>query len=88
MRQTGRTSRIADFVVDQLYHYGRCIATDHIAYEYSSSLKATNIKHFIELVEQRINLHSRGTKLVESSVCKLNGLTVVDFTLTNKTQIK
>ncbi len=88
MRQTGRTSRIVDFVVDQLHQNGRCIATDHVAYEYGSSLKHTDIKHFIELVEMRINLHSRGTNSVESSVCRLNGLTVVDFTVRTKTQIK
>lgn len=32
-RQTGRTTRIAQFAVDQLLSVGECIVTDHIVFE-------------------------------------------------------
>lgn len=86
MRQTGRTTRIVDFIIDQLHSNGRCISTDHTAFEYQNGMVQATLHHLIELVERRINLHSRGTNSVESSICKLNGIYVVDFTLRTKTK--
>ena len=50
MRQTGRTTRIVQYVAEQLYNVGTCIATDHIVYEYTPTFKM--LHHFREKVER------------------------------------
>lgn len=55
MRQTGRTTRIVDFVVQQLLETGQCICTDHTAFE----VNGVTQKHFqflIDSVALRIRL--------------------------------
>jgi hypothetical protein len=50
MRQTGRTSRIAQFAVDQLKSVGQVIVTDHIAFE-NVRIGRHNLGHLIKNVE-------------------------------------
>jgi hypothetical protein len=80
MRQTGRTSRIIDFVVGQLFSIGRCIATDHIVFEYDKTSQI-NVKHFIERVERRISIDSHGRMKVNSKIIKVDDVYMVDFKL-------
>ena len=47
MRQTGRTSRIVDFAIDQLYSVGEVILTDHTAFEYPG-ITQSKIQFFID----------------------------------------
>ena len=58
MRQTGRTSRIIDFAIDQLFSCGEVIFTDHTAFEYPRS----NIRPTLELmchkIRERITIRS------------------------------
>lgn len=51
MRQTGRTSRIVDFTIDQLFSCGNVIVADHHVFEFNSSRKAN--EHLIDLVYRR-----------------------------------
>ena len=81
MRQTGRTSRIVNFVVEQLFNVGRCIATDHTVFEYDN-VRLVTIRYFIERVERRINAETNGTKKVKSKIITIDGsLYIVDFKL-------
>jgi hypothetical protein len=80
MRQTGRTSRIINFVVEQLYNVGRCIATDHIVFEYEK-VSQRAIHYFIERVQRRIDTETGGTKKVKSKIITIDELYMVDFKL-------
>ena len=51
MRQTGRTSRIVDFAIDQLFSCGNVIVADHHLFEIDSSRKANEL--LIDLVYRR-----------------------------------
>ena len=44
LRQTGRTTRIVQHVVEQLYSVGTCVATDHIVYEFTPKINDTKRK--------------------------------------------
>ena len=77
MRQSGRTSRTVDFVVDQLYQCGQAIATDHIAFEYKISM--AKLENFITKVIDRINSSSYGSLKVEYNIQKVNDIYVVHF---------
>ena len=78
MRQTGRTSRIVDFVVDQLFQFGQCISTDHVAYEYEN-LSMSGLTNFVTKVLDRVKQHTQGTKKAEYNVQKVNNIYVVHF---------
>jgi len=78
MRQTGRTTRIADFVIDQLHSVGRCICTDHFAFEYEN-MGQDDLKHLIELVERGIYLSTHGNKILNHQIVRVNGIYVIDF---------
>jgi hypothetical protein len=80
MRQSGRTSRIVNFVVEQLFSVGRCIATDHIVFEYDKTTQV-HIKDFIEKVERRIYADSYGRMKVSSKIIKVDDVYMVDFKL-------
>jgi hypothetical protein len=51
MRQTGRTSRIVDFAIDQLFSCGNVIVADHYVFESDSPKRAND--HLIDLVYRR-----------------------------------
>jgi hypothetical protein len=53
MRQTGRTSRIVDYAIDQIFSCGNVIVTDHYMFEEGSSRKSN--EHLIDLVYRRWN---------------------------------
>jgi len=78
MIKSGRTTRIADFVIDQLHSVGRCICTDHIAFEYDN-INQDSLKHLIELVERGIYLSTNGNKILNHQIVRVNGIYVIDF---------
>ncbi len=80
MRQTGRTSRIVDFVVDQLYNTGQCIATDHVMFEHSHD-SIHMLRHLIEKVERRLDSASAGYLKVKSVIIRANEIPMVHFRL-------
>lgn len=76
-RNTGRTSRIASFVVDQLYTTGQVIVTDHIQFEYpNSSLRSLDV--LIERV--KFLLHYNNKKL-NYEIEKLFNVYIIKFEL-------
>jgi hypothetical protein len=83
MRQTGRTTRIVQYVAEQLYNVGTCIATDHIVYEYTPTFKM--MQHFKEKVEREIEVKSNGSNSVKSTQITVDGIPYIKFELkTNK----
>jgi len=84
MRQTGRTARIVDFVVDQLFSIGQCIVTDHIAFEFEY-IKGSHLQqNLISRVQERIafNLrHFENPKQLNSEILDIKGFKVVHFSL-------
>ena len=79
MRQTGRTSRIANFVVEQLFNVGTCIATDHVVYEHTASSK--HVRHLEEMVKRDIEIKTKGRNSVKTTVLKIEGVPYVKFEL-------
>jgi hypothetical protein len=78
MRQSGRTSRIADFAIDQLYSVGECIVTDHIIFEYPS-LKSRHLQNLIDKVRFRFEMTSYGNSTVSHEIIKMGKVPMVHF---------
>jgi len=78
MRQTGRTSRIVDFAVNQLFSVGQVIITDHIAFEYPNTTK-TMISYFIDEVKDKFRFASRGRMSCSADIINVKGTYVVHF---------
>jgi hypothetical protein len=56
MRQTGRSSRIADFAVDQLYSVGEVIVTDHTTFEYPNTNTKDSLSHLCDIVKKKFGM--------------------------------
>jgi|LakMenE01Jun11ns_1017448.scaffolds.fasta_scaffold9903381_3 hypothetical protein len=82
MRQSGRTTRIANFVVDQLYTCGKCIATDHVAYDLRGD-SFRMLTHLIDKVKEQIRINSNGRLQCNHRIVRLEGtgIPVVYFEL-------
>ena len=77
-RQTGRTTRIVNFAVDQLFSVGEVIITDHTVFEYEN-VPLSAIKLFRERVEREVGFRSLGTIKIESNIDKVFGRSVLQF---------
>jgi len=83
-RQTGRTSRIINHVVNELFSVGKCISTDHTTFEFGELPKSqinNLINDFIKKIERRIDFESYGSAKVDSKVLDIDGKKMVEFTL-------
>lgn len=78
MRATGRTSRIVDFVVDELFQHGQCISTDHIAYE-DDRISMTELIPFVTKVLERVKYSTQEKNKAIYNVQKVNDIYVVHF---------
>lgn len=78
IRQSGRTSRIVNFVVDQLFSVGECIATDHVTFEYEK-IPQTTIMQFIDRVEHAFNMCSFGSHDLKWEIINVDGRKLVHF---------
>lgn len=56
IRQSGKSSRIADFAVDQLYSVGEVIVTDHTVFEYPTSNTRDSLKHLCDKIERKFQI--------------------------------
>ena len=81
MRQTGRTTRIVQYVVEQLYSVGTCVATDHVVYEYTPTTQM--LKHFEENVIREIEISSRGSKKIKTTHLKVEEIPYIKFEVVN-----
>tara|TARA_B110000902_G_C13717538_1_gene363764 strand:- start:108 stop:374 length:267 start_codon:yes stop_codon:yes gene_type:complete len=87
MRQTGRTTRIVNFTVDQLFSIGEVIVTDHISFEFEHKQNGVPLHYFIDNVKERVMRLSGGRKSVTAKSIRLirgSKLEVVHFTLITK----
>ena len=84
MRQTGRTSRIVDFTIDQLYSVGECIVTDHYVFEYPTA-GPSHLQHFISKVYDRFRLLNHNeNKYLDYSMVKLSKVPMIHFKIKHK----
>lgn len=79
MRQTGRTTRIVQYVVEQLYNVGTCVATDHVVYEYEPKLSM--LEHFEDMVKREVYLRSGGSKKIKTSSVRVDDIPYIKFEL-------
>jgi hypothetical protein len=84
MRQTGRTSRIVNFAIDQLYSVGEVIVTDHIAFEFSTVSQAQLI-YFVDKVKDTFekSFHSKDWRVIHD-FHKIGETPVIRFKLERK----
>lgn len=81
MRQTGRTTRIVDFAVQQLFSVGEVVVTDHYMFECPKSRREP-LLHFIEKVRERVQRESNGKFIIVPTIIQLqrgSDLHVVHF---------
>lgn len=76
-RQTGRTTRIIQYVVEQLYSVGICIATDHTMYEFTPDMEM--LEFFKEKVEREVQFRSYGSKKIKTSDVDIEGIPYIKF---------
>lgn len=79
MRQTGRTTRIVQYVVEQLYNVGTCVATDHVVYEYTP--KRSMLNNFEDMVKREVNIRSHGSKKVNTTHIQVDDIPYIKFEL-------
>ena len=80
-RQTGKTTRIANFVIDQLHSVGEVIVTDHTSFEFPESSNTSSIKGLIEKVERLDEVNSPGNRKIEHEIIQLDNLKLIRFRL-------
>ena len=81
-RNTGRTTRIANFAVDQLFTVGKVIVTDHIVLEKHNNLNNKHLEILIHKVREKVERDSNGTMTVSFRIDRLrntDGYPVVLF---------
>lgn len=79
MRQSGRTSRIVDFTIDQLFSVGECITTDHYVFEYPDAGEV-HLKYFIDKVKARweaANFYEQ--KTLSHTIIRIGNTSLVHF---------
>ena len=79
MRQTGRTTRIVNFAVDQIFSVGEVIVTDHMAYD-NPTFRSNNLRHFIGNVKSMVDLQSGGNIKLDAKISRVGEILVVHFT--------
>jgi hypothetical protein len=79
LRRTGKTTRIANFVIDQLYSTGEVIVTDHTSFEFPNSNNTSSIEYLLEKVYRLIEANSDGDIKVEHKIIKLDNIKLIRF---------
>ena len=81
-RNTGRTTRIANFAVDQLFTVGKVIVSDHIVFEGHKGLNNKHLELLIDKVRDKVERDSNGTLTISYRIDRLrntDGYPVVLF---------
>lgn len=79
LRQTGKTTRIANFVIDQLHSVGEVIVTDHTSFEFPESGNTSSINNLIEKVERFDAANSAGNRKIEWGIFEAQGVKLIRF---------
>ena len=84
LRQTGKTTRIANFVIDQLHSVGEVIVTDHTSFEFPESSNTSSINNLIEKVEKFDAANSPGNRKIEWEILDVQGVKLVRFKISKQ----
>tara|TARA_B100001094_G_C18090875_1_gene750348 strand:- start:646 stop:921 length:276 start_codon:yes stop_codon:yes gene_type:complete len=84
IRQSGRTTRIIDFTIEQLCSVGECIVTDHTVFEYPNKVTNEDLKYFIERVDHRLQHQTNGYNSCKGEIKKVDDIKVIHFKLNQK----
>lgn len=81
-RRSGRTTRIANFVVDQLFDVGECIVSDHSIFEDPENSVMLKLRNLSRVVDLMADAQSNGEMMVNSRIVRIEGskYSVVHFT--------
>ncbi len=71
MRQTGRTSRIINNTIDNLFQFGEWVSTDHVVFEYDN-IKNMELMYFIDKVKRKVEFDSLKTKTIMYEIHDMN----------------
>jgi hypothetical protein len=89
IRQAGKTSRIADFAVDQLYSVGEVIVTDHTVFEYPTSNTQNSLIHLFEIIERKFDTSNYQRKwYLDFELHKVKGFNVAYIKRVERVEIK
>ncbi len=89
MRQSGRTSRIIDFAIDQLFSVGEVIVADHTAFEFrTAGIKAAAALFW--RIEERYKHHNKisGRSLIHTIEKSKGGINFIHIKIKIKTKVK
>lgn len=78
-RQSGRTTRIANLVIEQLYSVGHCIIADHVAFEYPEASNVILTDRLIAKVERGFELMNYKSDLLKTKIVKVDGFWAIHF---------
>jgi len=84
LRQSGKTTRIANFVIDQLHSVGEVIVTDHTSFEFPDIDNMSSIRNLIEKVEKLDAANSPGNRRIEFEIFDSQNTKLIRFRM-NKT---
>lgn len=73
MRRTGRTTRIKNFIVEQLMSVGGCVATDHTSFE-QPGVPLDSLRHLIRSVEKDIHELTNGELVVKYEMYTIDNI--------------
>ena len=82
-RQTGRTTRIIDFVIEQLHSVGECIVTDHTVFEFPDKGLRSALADFIEKTNRRLEFQTSRRKSCTGTILKADKFNIVHFKMMN-----
>ncbi len=81
IRQSGRTTRIMDFTIEQLCSVGECIVTDHTVFECPNKVTNDYLKELIKRVNHRLQYQTNGYKSCKGEIKKVDDIKVIHFKL-------
>ena len=84
LRQSGKTTRIANFVIDQLHSVGEVIVTDHTSFEFPDIDNMSSIRNLIEKVEKLDAANSPGNRRIGFEIFDSQNTKLIRFRM-NKT---
>ncbi len=77
MRQTGRTTMIVQYVIEQLDTVGTCVVTDHVDYEFGATRQILN--HFEGMVRREMELRTHNSKKIKTTHLKVEEIPYIKF---------
>ena len=88
-RQSGRSTRIINFIIEQLLSVGECICTDHVAFEYKGKINKKDCNEFADRVKFNLNYQLyRKNKKFSYEIHKINDVLFIYFKLTQKENVE